>query len=282
MDLNVDFFIATNGNDEWSGTLAEPNDKQSDGPFATLTKARDAVRAYKKQNPGKNILVLIRGGTYYIDETVLFGLEDSGDDGCIITYSAYPNEEPVFSSGIKIGGWKKLDVPPPALPDAAKGKIWVADVPEGIDRFYTLYDGNERLPRACSEATAPTKAYDFWNEGVPIKPGYVWPPYDELHFPKGFLKNWSNLDDVEIVIRPHNLWVVNILTLAEVDEEKCVAKTKLKASYPQGLLVQGTEEEKIESLWVENVFEVLDKPGEWVFNSKERKLYLWPKDDNGP
>ena len=138
------------------------------------------------------------------------------------------------------------------------------------------------MPRACSEATAPTKAYDFWNEGVPIKPGYVWPPYDELHFPKGFLKNWSNLDDVEIVIRPHNLWVVNILTLAEVDEEKCVAKTKLKASYPQGLLVQGTEEEKRESLWVENVFEVLDKPGEWVLNSKERKLYLWPKDDNGP
>jgi len=54
MDLNVGFFIATNGNDEWSGTLAEPNDKQSDGSFATLTKARDAVRAYKKQNPGSS------------------------------------------------------------------------------------------------------------------------------------------------------------------------------------------------------------------------------------
>ncbi|MFC1652622.1 right-handed parallel beta-helix repeat-containing protein [Planctomycetota bacterium] len=276
------FYVATNGNDEWSGLSAAATSKKGDGPFATLTKARDAVREYKKQHPGENILVLIRDGMYSIDETIVFNLEDSGDDGCTITYAAYPGEEPVFSSGIKIGGWKKLESPPPSLPDSAKDKVWVADIPEGIGKFYTLYDGNERLPRACSEATSPTKAYDFWNEGVPIKPGYVWPPYDELHFPKGFLKNWSNLDDVEIVIRPHNLWVVNILTLAEVDEKNCVAKTKLKASYPQGILVQGTEEEKKESLSVENVFDVLDTPGEWVFNSKERKLYLWPKDDNGP
>ena len=33
------------------------------------------------------------------------------------------------------------------------------------------------------------------------------------------------------------------------------------------------------SVWVENVFEGLDEPGEWVLDSKKGKLYLWPLSD---
>ena len=40
----ADFYVATNGNDAWSGTLPNPNDKATDGPFATLLRARDATR----------------------------------------------------------------------------------------------------------------------------------------------------------------------------------------------------------------------------------------------
>jgi hypothetical protein len=32
----TDFYVATNGNDAWSGRLAEPNAEKTDGPFATL------------------------------------------------------------------------------------------------------------------------------------------------------------------------------------------------------------------------------------------------------
>jgi hypothetical protein len=37
-----------------------------------------------------------------------------------------------------------------------------------------------------------------------------------------------------------------------------------------------------ESCWVENVLEGLDEPGEWVLNTKEGKLYLWPRDETPP
>lgn len=40
------YYVATNGSDAWSGTLAEPNPEKTNGPFATLTRARDAVRAH--------------------------------------------------------------------------------------------------------------------------------------------------------------------------------------------------------------------------------------------
>ena len=41
------FYVATNGNDAWSGKQREPNPAKTNGPFATLEAARDAIRALK-------------------------------------------------------------------------------------------------------------------------------------------------------------------------------------------------------------------------------------------
>ena len=76
-ETQADFFVSVRGSDSWSGTLAAPNAQRSDGPFATLERARDAVRDLK-QNKSTDIVVLIREGTYQLKNTVVFGLEDSG------------------------------------------------------------------------------------------------------------------------------------------------------------------------------------------------------------
>ena len=41
----ADFFVSPSGKDTWSGTHAGGNAAGTDGPFRTLTRARDAVRA---------------------------------------------------------------------------------------------------------------------------------------------------------------------------------------------------------------------------------------------
>jgi len=41
----TNLYVATIGNDSWSGKLPEPNAAGTDGPFATLQRAREAVRA---------------------------------------------------------------------------------------------------------------------------------------------------------------------------------------------------------------------------------------------
>ena len=46
-NTTADFYVATNGSDSWSGTLAIPNTDKSDGPFATIEKAQEAVRKLK-------------------------------------------------------------------------------------------------------------------------------------------------------------------------------------------------------------------------------------------
>ena len=103
----ADFYVATNGSDEWSGELAQPNQARTDGPFATLTRARDAVRALKTHSQKKDLLVLIRAGTYRLADTIVFSLEDSAPDNGAITYAAYTGESPVFTSMIPVRGWQR-------------------------------------------------------------------------------------------------------------------------------------------------------------------------------
>ena len=247
-ETDADFYISPEGSDKWSGQLAEPNAEQTDGPFATLERARDAVRQLKKE-PAKDIVVLLRDGTYQISKTIVFGLEDSGVEESTITYAAYPGEKPVFSSGRQIQDWKKVTDKLPGLPEVAAGKVMVA---ETSDRFLTLYDADGLLPRARSKRFVPKGSST------------------ELRFSKGELKNWPNVTDVEILVRPTRLWTMNILPLVSVDESKGTARTAIPATYGMNKL----------GFWVENVLEELDEPGEWALNTKDGKVYLWPRNES--
>jgi hypothetical protein len=244
-ETEADFYVSVIGSDNWSGTLDSPNAQKTDGPFATLERARDAVRELKKQK-ATDLVVLVREGTHQLTNTVVFGLEDSGVGKSTITYAAYPGETPVFSSGREIGGWEQVTDELPGLPKSAQGKLLVAKT---SDRFLTLYDSKGMLPRARSERFVPKGSAT------------------ELRFPTGRLKNWPNVEDVEILVRPTRLWTMNVLPLVSVDEESGIARTAIPATYGMNKI----------GCWVENVLEELDKPGEWTLNTKDGKVYLWPR-----
>lgn len=255
----ADFFVAVDGFDEWSGRLAQPNDARTDGPFATLSRARNAVRELKRVGNKKEIQVLIRGGVYRLDQTVVFSIDDSAPSDGTITYAAYGNEKPVFTSAVPIAGWKKPEQPSPLLPEAARDHVWVADVPAKLTDVLTLYEGNQRLPRASSQGFTP----------VAFAPPTA--PHNEIAFPPGVMKNWPDLKNGELRIIPSCDYEMCLLPLAEVDEESSLAKTTVPASRQMGRVKFFNE-----TAWVENVLEVLDRPGEWVFSAANRKLYLWP------
>jgi len=258
--VGATFFVAPNGSDANPGTLKQP--------FGTLGRARDEIRKRIAAGLDENVTVLIRGGEYRLDETVVFGLEGSGTNKHSIIYAAYPNEKPVFTSGMPIKGWQRLADAPDGLPASARGKVWVADLPKGLSKFLTLYDGTTRLPRARSKGYTPARRYPRTRQ-----PGWR----NTLEFRAGTLRDWPNLSDVEILIVPQYPWVSNLLPLASVDGGKGVAKTGVSATYPMGQVYFGRFPNG--TLWAENVVEFLDEPGEWVVSLQERKLYLWPKDD---
>lgn len=253
----ADFYVSTTGSDDWSGRLAAPNATGSDGPFATLSRARDAVRELKRRSASKDIVVLIRSGYYSLSETVVFGLEDSGAGDSTITYAAYPEETPIFGSGRKIGNWKKVEGRLPGLPEEAVGQVWEAKV---SGNFKTLYDQQGMLPRARSAGFIP-------HEGG---------SRDRVRLPEDQFKNWSNVQDAEIVVRPHHAWIVNILPVASVDVETQSVRTSQQSTYLMNPL-KFLKEDKIASCWIENVVEELDEPGEWVLDTRAGKIYLWPR-----
>jgi len=150
----ADFYVATSGNDAWSGALPAPNAAGTDGPFATLTRARDAIRELKANGGLEQPLkVLVRGGTYYLSETLIFGPQDSGTASFPITYMAYAGEKPILSGGRVITGPRG---PKPATAGESawkpyQGQIWQCDLKAlgigELPRKQLFYNG-ERQPMA--------------------------------------------------------------------------------------------------------------------------------------
>ncbi len=267
----VGFHVSPNGDDAWSGALPAPLMDGSDGPFKTLAKARDAVRERIAGGMDSDIVVMLKGGTHVLNETLVLGLEDSAKDGYKIIYRSFPGDRPVLSSGVPITGWEKLDAKVRGLSKKASANVWVADVPGRLGTFFTLYDGEKRLPRARTKGFSPLPEEEQLDGRA--KPFYS-NSFDTFKFPKGApIKNWKNIEDVELIVRPHKPWLMNILPLKSVDLKKRTATT-LAATYPM-LPVRNLDE----SIWVENVLEGLDEPGEWVLNTTTKKLYLWPTGD---
>jgi len=266
----ADFCVAPTGSDQWSGTCCRPTGSGSDGPFATLARARDAVRALQAEAPGRDILVLVRGGTYCLTETLVFGLRDSRVEGRTTRYAAYPGETPVLSSGLSIAGWRRVTETLEGLPQGADGKVWEADLPEALERVLTLYDGTKRLTRSSGPVFQPAPTGEY--ERVPSQ--NVAHERDRMllrrvSFPRGALRDYPNMSDIELRFTPVP-WTLNLLPLESVDEEGGEALLAVEATAPVGA----------KNKWgarVENALDYLNEPGRWAVNTLERKLYFWPE-----
>lgn len=257
-----EFYVSPDGSDDNPGTIEQP--------FLSINKARDAVRLLIKSGLSSGVNVYFREGTYKIHQTVVFTLEDGSDSHPII-YQSYPGEKAVFSSGLPISGWLKAEQYPNALPSAAEGQVWVTGLPEGLGAFKVMFDGEKSLPRARSEGFNSTEP-ELGKHRIFV-PDEV---KRTVYFPAGALKNWQNLEDIEILAYPSVGWSMNILPLASVDEKQGIAMTTIPGTYPVRY-IKGKGDQVIPmGIFVENAIDFLDKQGEWVVNTQENKIWYWP------
>lgn len=108
-DESVVLYVSQYGSDSWSGLYPDPLPDGSDGPLASLTAARDQLRKLRKAGKS-SVIVLIRGGTYYLESPLVFTPEDSGCRECPVVWQAYPGEKPVISGGRSIAGFSTINV----------------------------------------------------------------------------------------------------------------------------------------------------------------------------
>lgn len=217
----ADFYVAVDGCDDWSGKLESPTKDGADGPFATIEKARDAIRI-AKNGANRTLYVLVRGGEYRLSKPVKFSSSDSLNKAHKVIYAAYPNETPVVSSDVDITGWKlcKSDIPEHLL-----GKLYEAPIPTLPNNkkiFYTLYENGKLLTRAKSKSSTVTtegRTTDGYNSANEVARQDL----NSFDFQPDAIKNWDNLSDIEIVAIPVG-YVTNYLSLESVDEEPVLPK----------------------------------------------------------
>ena len=274
----ADFYVSANGDDSWSGKFPEPNEDGSDGPFATINRARDTVRVVKR-DIYRNIYIFIRGGEYKLSETVVFNNIDSHYDSYKIIYSAYPGELPIFSSDVEIDKWK-LEDKVEGLPENAKGHVFSADLPElpdGRKTCYTLYDNGKMQKRASSKGFEPTDRYKSDDGAVDDFKVMASADRNILYCPQVAIKDWNNTKDVEIFIQPNVGYITNYLPIESADEKEHKVTTAVPATYVMGRIDKHVFAFEEGSFRVENAIGYLDTPGEWVVDTGKRKIYYWPE-----
>jgi len=262
--VKADFYVSPVGRDAWSGRLPDPNKDGTDGPFATLDKARQAVRQLDKERP---VAVLVRGGTYALNEPVRFDPRDSGTADAPVTYAAYPGETPVFSGGRAIRGFRR------------QGDLWVtkvAGVAEGEWTFLQLFVNGRRRPRA----RAPNKGF-FKMAGplrpIPGKDGEASTPNKTgFLFNPGDITQFERLGDVNVVMI--HSWETSIHPIKSVDSDTGVVTfaAPLKEWWGPG------HWEPQARYYIENARELLDQPGEWYLNRETGELSYCPMPGEDP
>ena len=279
----MNLYVSPNGNDSWSGRLASPNRTRTDGPFATLERARDTIRALKREGklPEGGVTVWLRGGTYECLTPFELTAEDSGTPQSPITYSAYRNEQVRLVGGKRVTGWKPVTDATVLrkLPPKARGKVLVADLRgQGITDY-----GQMRRRGFGSSAAVPAGLELFYN-GKPMPlaryPNEGWLKISAT--PAGQqggrftcedprLRRWTEAKDVWV----HGYWTWDWADSYERVVSIHAEKGEIVTAEPHG--VYGYTPGK--RFRVLNLLEELDTPGEWYLDRETGLLYFYPPDD---
>jgi hypothetical protein len=246
-------YVAPNGRDDAAGTLP--------APFGTLVRARDAVRQLKAKGglPAGGVRILLRAGTYRMEEPLNLTPDDSGTAEAPVIWAAYPGEHPVVSGGRVITGLQRqADGSWSTTIPAARAHGWV---------FRQLFvDGRRYIP-----ARSPNAGQYLTVSGVPQADGKGL-SRDRFVFARGDLQAWPDLADVEL--RLYFSWNTGTFPLKSVDPA-----TRLAVLGGPAVWSIPKEGMSTSPYLVFNHPGACDAPGEWQLDRTSGVLRVLPFGD---
>lgn len=272
--FGVEFFVAPNGNDEWSGRLAAPNTARTDGPFATLERAREAARRYARR---ERVVVTLRGGVYQRRATFRLEAEDSGSARNPVVYRARRGETAVLRGGHALVGWKAVTDPAvlARLPEQARDHVLQTSLPaQGITDYGRL------TRRGFGRPVTPAALELFLNDRpmtLARWPNRDWAKIKEapdgqqggrFTFEGGSPERWKNLKDIWV----HGYWTYDWADTYEHVASLDPATRTVTTDPPHGAYGYTAGRR----FYFLNVLEELDEPGEWYLDRDTGFLYFWP------
>jgi len=275
------FYVSPEGNDAWTGQRVSPDAAGTDGPFATLQRARDAIRALPgEQRAAGPITVLLRGGIYVLEQTFELNEADSGTKAAPIIYRAYGDEEVRIIGGREVTGFEPVTDAAilERLDPAARSHVLKADLKQagvtdfgkvtpGGDRFELFFDG-----RPMTLARWPNGDYTHVGElvgGQPIKVhGHKGDAVGEFRYEGDRPARWVTEDDVWLSGYWFWDWADAYQKVERIDTDARVIE--LVRPYHHYGYRQG------QRYYALNLLCELDAPGEWYLDRESGFLYFWP------
>ena len=229
---------------------------------AVFEEALRRIREMAETNDISRAVVSVAPGNYRFDRPLIIDPAKLGRFAGQLVIEA-TGDGAVFSGSTPIGNWRLADHP--ALPAAAQGKVWMADLPPGLDPK-VLYDAEGMLPRSRSTGFAPA-----YSEST------------DTNFtgPTGILPADASLAGVELSVRPYHLWIHNILPLASYNPATGAGTTALPATYRISLVPDWLGGIVPASAWIENHPALISQAGHWAADPATGKLYVWPRAGTG-
>ncbi|MBN2310862.1 MAG: right-handed parallel beta-helix repeat-containing protein [Candidatus Hydrogenedentes bacterium] len=251
------FFVSTAGDDSWSGRIERPNGGRTDGPFATVERARDAARGLAA-GTAKRIVIL--PGEYAVVEPILFDARDNaltiegGEGGRVFLYG-----------GKRVTGWQ---------PDG--DGLYCAELPgvqDGSWDFRALVVNGRLCPRArLPEQGRFTHLTEF---AVPwmgtTGGGWKRKPTEEeltrLAYRPEDLGPWLDIKNAEITV--FHMWDESMVGVAAIDREAGVLTFSSPTRHPAGAF-------RVQDYVVWNLREGMTTPGQWYLDRTGGKVVYWP------
>jgi len=245
-----DISVAPTGSDANPGT--------ADKPLATLSRALDRVKA----SPGRRaepINVILRGGVYYLPETLVIPTEVSGTKDAPVTITAAPGEMPVISGGRKLElAWKP-----------GKDGVMEAQTPAGLVIDQLWINGKRQCMARYPNRIPGKNVFDRWDLNQRGAKGKTEDPAEDALATERIAR-WQEPAGGYVHAMHRALWG---------DMHWLIMGKKADGSLD---LVGGWQNNRPSPMhgvfrFVENIREELDAAGEWFHDARANVLYFIPE-----
>jgi len=276
------YYVSPSGNDHWSGKLVKPDPTKTNGPFATLERARNAVRKLRQTRTLKDtVFIFIEGGDYYLNKTWVLSAQDSGTSTAPVIYKAYRHQQVKVIGGVKISGFKPVSQQRilHQLPEVSRKHLVEVNLRQlGITNFGQLTASGFGRPNR------PSALELFYNH----KPMTLarWPNKGWARVTSALKNNpaafaysgkspgrWIHDPDVWLHGYWKQNWADSYVKVSKVD----TSDHQIITQKPYG--VYGYK--KGGRYYALNIIQELDEPSEWYLDRSSGMLYFWPPKSDG-